>query len=293
MTWLKWFAVVILVLIVVLAALAAFGTWRWNAATRALNERLEAARLPPTPARYDAARELEGLPPPVQRYFRSALTDGQPMVAAASLAHRGTFNLAAEGPDRWIPFTSAQRVTTRRPGFVWDARMVMGPGLAVHVHDAYVAGEGLLHPAVLGLVSLTALRGTSPEPGGVAQGEFMRYLAEAAWVPTTLLPSQGVRWSVVDDQSAEATLADGAVTATLRFRFDAQTGLIDSVRAEARGRMVGQRVVMTPWEGRWSDHAPRDGMRVPMSGEVAWLTPEGRRAYWRGTVTDLAYVFTR
>ncbi|MCK7496613.1 MAG: hypothetical protein MZW92_41150 [Comamonadaceae bacterium] len=78
----------------------------------------------------------------------------------------------------------------------------MMPGLAVHVHDAYVAGEGILHPAVMGLISLTDLRGTSPEPGGVAQGEFLRYLAEAAWYPTALLPSQGVRWIAVDDNAA-------------------------------------------------------------------------------------------
>ena len=34
-------------------------------------------------------------------------------------------------------------------------------------------------------------------------------------------------------------------------------------------------------------------MKVPMSGEVAWLTPDGRRTYWRGTVTALAYETVR
>lgn len=291
--WIKWIAVAIVGLVVLFAALSAFGAWRWSVATRALTDRLEAARMPLVTARYNAARELEGLPPPVQRFFRAALTDGQPIVAAASLAHRGSFNLAAEGPDRWIPFTSTQRITTRRPGFVWDARMAMGPGLAVHVHDAYVAGEGILHPAVLGLVSLTDLRGSSPEPGGVAQGEFMRYVAEAAWYPTALLPSQGARWAAVDEHAAQVTLADGTVSATLLFRFDPRTGLIDSVRAEARGRMVGKGVVMTPWQGRWSDYAVRDGMRVPMSGEVAWLTPAGRRTYWRGQVTRIDFTSAR
>jgi hypothetical protein len=65
------------------------------------------------------------------------------------------------------------------------------------------------------------------------------------------------------------------------------------VRAEARGRTVGQGVVMTPWEGRWWDYAQHDGMTVPMRGEVAWLTPDGRRSYWRGQVTTLAYEFVR
>lgn len=291
--WIKWVAVVAAVLLAVFAFLSAFGAWRWNAGTRGLMERLEAARRDAPPSRFDAERDLAGLPPAVQRFFRAALADGTPLVAAASLEHRGTFNLPAEGPDRWVPFTSTQRVTMRRPGFIWNARMAMAPGLTVHVHDAYVAGEGILHPAVLGLISLTELRGTSPEPGGVAHGEFMRFVAEAAWYPTALLPSQGARWAAVDEHSAQVALADGAVVTSLLLRFDPGTGLIDTVHAGARGRTVGEAVVMTPWEGRWSDYAEQGGIMVPMSGEVAWLTPEGRRPYWRGKVTALVYQFMR
>jgi hypothetical protein len=96
----------------------------------------------------------------------------------------------------------------------------------------------------------------------------------------------------VDAVSARATLTDGPVSLTLTFHFDAD-GTMRSVRAEARGRTVGGRIVMTPWEGRWSDVQLRDGMRVPMAGEVAWLTPQGRKPYWRGTITSMQYAFAR
>ncbi len=33
-------------------------------------------------------------------------------------------------------------------------------------------------------------------------------------------------------------------------------------------------------------------MRVPMSGEVAWLLASGRKTYWRGRITSLRYEFT-
>jgi hypothetical protein len=46
----------------------------------------------------------------------------------------------------------------------------MLPGMIVRVHDAYIAGEGMLHASLFGLVSLVDLRGT-PE---MAQGELMR-----------------------------------------------------------------------------------------------------------------------
>lgn len=286
MTWMKWLVWTVVLVVLIWAALAALGASRWSRATRALDAKIEAARTVSAVRRYDA-REVDGLPLPVRRYFHTVLKDGQPIIAAASVDHAGNFNVG-ESVDQWKPFTSRQRVVTRRPGFVWDGRVVMLPGLPVHVHDAYVAGTGILHPAILGLFSLIDLRGE----GELARGELMRFLAEAAWYPTALLPSQGVRWEAVDNHSARATLVDGPLSLTLLFRFDDQ-GLIESARADARGRTVGKTIVMTPWEGRWSDYQERDGMRVPITGEVAWLAPEGRKPYWRGSVTSLRYEFVR
>lgn len=273
-----------LVLVVVIAML--YGESRWRSGTSELRGRLEAARVPIVPVNFDR-RELERAPAPLQRYLRAVLADGQPIVAAVSVEHTGTFNTGA-AIEQWKPFASTQRVVTRRPGFDWDARVELMPGIPVRVHDAYVAGEGLLHVAVLGLVSLVNLRGR----GEIAQGELMRFVAEAVWYPTALLPSQGVVWDPVDDHSARATLRDGDVTLTLLFGFSAD-GLIETVRADARGRTEGGKVVPTPWQCRVWNYAMRDGMRVPLDGEVAWLLPGGARPYWRGHITKLSYEFAR
>jgi hypothetical protein len=164
----------------------------------------------------------------------------------------------------------------------------MMPGLTVRAYDAYVAGEGILHASLFGVVSLVNLRGT-PE---MAQGELMRFFAEAPWYPTALLPSQGVQWEAVDDTSAKATLKDSATTLTMLFRFN-ENGLIESVRAEARGRTVSGAVIPTPWEGQWSNYELRDGMRIPIEGEVAWMLPEGPKPYWRGRITNVIYEWAR
>jgi len=188
MTWLPWLVALMLglgLLVSTLLGLAAYGASRWARATRVLLQQLEAARLPATTPRYDA-RELSGLPPPVQRYFRAVLRDGQRIVSAVTVTHSGTFNLDPAG-ERWKPFTSQQRVVTRRPGFVWDARVAIMPGLAVHVHDAYIAGAGILKPALLGLYPLADLHGS----GEMARGELIRYLSEAAWLPP---PARQAYW---------------------------------------------------------------------------------------------------
>lgn len=63
----------------------------------------------------------------------------------------------------------------------------MATGLPVHVHDAYVAGDGILTATVFGL--LTVMK--QPDTPELVQGELMRFFAEVAWHPTALLPSQG------------------------------------------------------------------------------------------------------
>ncbi|HOM30335.1 MAG TPA: hypothetical protein PLS81_12905 [Deltaproteobacteria bacterium] len=275
-----------LFLAVIFAVAAAFGAYRWEAKTRQIRLRLEEAREPASRRKVDF-RELEGLPTPVQRYFRAVLKDGQPMVEGVHARHAGSFNMG-EDSEKWRPFASDQRVVTARAGIDWDARVSMLPGLRVHVHDAYVAGEGILQSALLGLVPLVDVRGG----GEVARGELMRFFAEAAWYPTALLPGPGVRWEAIDDRSARGVLTDGAVTLSLLFTFG-EDGLIETVCAQDRPRMVDGRLVPTPWCGRFWNYQERSGMMVPVDGEVSWLLPGGARPYWRGRLTDIVYEFAR
>jgi len=262
------------------------GARRWRATTDGMRARLETQRISSEFPRYDA-RQLEGQPAPVQRYFRAVLKDGQPIIAGATVELTGTFNLSASG-EQWKPFTSRQWFVTRRAGFLWDAQIAMLPGVAVRVFDACIGGEGMLRAMVLGLFTVADVRGS----GEIARGELMRFLAEMAWCPTALLPSQGVRWEAVDDHSANATIVDGPHTLTLLFTFN-DAGLIDSAQAEARGAMVDKELVLLPWEGRWFDYRVHDGMVLPFGGEAAWLRPEGRRPYFRGAVTLLSHQFSQ
>ncbi len=232
-----------------------------------------------------SVNELEGLPAPVQRYFRAVLTDGQPIIAAATIEMAGTINLSATA-EQWKPFTSRQRVVTRRPGFLWDAQVTMFPGVPASVLDSYVAGQGRLKAKLLGLLTVAEAHGA----GELARGEFMRYFAEAAWYPTALLPSQSVRWQAVDETAANATIVDGPIALTLLFSFN-EAGLISSVRADSRGAGVGKDMVMLPWDCGLSDYQPHDGMLIPRTGEAAWLRAEGRKAYFVGHIKKLSYEF--
>jgi hypothetical protein len=135
MGWLTWAGAVLVSLAVVATAAAAYGSARWTQGTRALRAGLEAARLPANVTRYDA-REIEGLPAPVQRYFRAVLTDGQAVVTAVTVEHSGTFNMSAAG-QQWKPFTSNQQ------GRFWGHEVRGGMLVPLQGEAAWLLPEGV------------------------------------------------------------------------------------------------------------------------------------------------------
>lgn len=234
--------------------------------------------------RFDPA-EVAGLPPPVRRFFDSALTPGQRVVSRASCRQAGTFLVRA--PRTWRPFLGEQRFATAPPSFAWDARIRLLPGIAIAVHDVLESGQGSVSARLLGLVRLASAGGTP----AIAVSALQRYLAEAVLLPTALLPREGAAWTGIDDRRARVAITAGATTASLDFTFGAD-GLVESVFAPDRPRdLGGGRAVPTPWRGRWWDDVARDGMRVPSRGEVEWVLPEGPLPYWRASVTGLEYAY--
>lgn len=227
-----------------------------------------------------SVRQLEGLPAPVIRYFTFALTPGQRAIRRAHLRFAGRF---AAKPNAWAPFTAEQHVSARPPGFVWDARIAMMPVVPVRVRDSYVGGEGSMRAAVASVVSVTNQHGTKE----IAAAALQRFLAEAVWLPTALLPRDGLVWSAIDDDNARVTLTDGATTASLDVRFSAN-GEIESV-STMRYRDVNGTPVLTPWFGTHTDYIRLDGMMIPTKGEVSWVLAEGRVPYWRGRVIEARF----
>ncbi|MBS1158079.1 MAG: hypothetical protein H6R15_498 [Proteobacteria bacterium] len=278
---LTWGFILIAMVLSAAAGTVMLGRRRWQRETAARRTMMRAACFPSSVATYDR-REIEALPPPVKRYFEAALQDGQAMVASVRFAQQGQFR-QDEKKDTWQPFRATQLATMHPPGFDWDARIRMAPGLDVWVRDAYALGVGSLRASLLGVLTVADLHDTAAS----ARGELMRYLAEAAWYPTALLPSQGVLWEGIDEASARATLGDGTTTVTLEFRFGTD-GLIASVWAESRPRSETE---AAPWLCRISCYEQRGGMRVPALGEVEWELPSGPAPYFRGRMTDIDYEF--
>jgi hypothetical protein len=227
--------------------------------------------------------DLDDLPDPVRRYLSSALPTDRSAVDSVRIRQGGELRLG-DASSPWKPFTATHHVTVDPPGFFWDASIRLAPLVSAGVHDVYRNGDGSARVSLFGVVPIDD---ADPSPE-LNEAELLRYLAEAVWYPTALLPGDGVTWEPIDDRTAKATIEHGDASASLEFSFG-EDDAVTRVYADERHRRVDGGFEPTPWSGYWSDYRTRDGMRIPMAGEVVWHLPDGDLNAWRGRVTGISY----
>ena len=273
----------LVVLLAGLFSLGAWGSWKWQTDTSAAISRLDCVPVS-NPLTYDPTVELRGLPAPVQRYFRNVLRPGQVIIRKMRNTQQGEFQMGS-GDRGWRAMQASQISVARNPGFLWDARIAMVPGLLnAQVRDSYARGTASMTAKVLGLVTLVDAA-SGPE---LAAGALQRYLGEAIWFPTALLPSQGVVWTPIDDNAAKATLNDNGVTASLDFAFS-PTGEVTGTYTNARFREEGGKYTVQPWGSSCWNYADRGGVRIPLQAEVSWILDGKRVPYWRARIVEIEF----
>jgi uncharacterized protein DUF6920 len=221
---------------------------------------------------------LDSVPSPVARFLSRSLTEGQPLIDTLHVEQTGEFRVG----ESWQPFRATQRFTVEPAGFVWDARIAMMPLLPVLVRDSYVGGSAAMQGEIGGVYPLV----NQSQRRELDAGALQRFLAEAVWFPTALLPRENLKWDPIDDHRARATLTDSHTTVSVEFRFN-DAGDVAEIFAPDRYAENHGRYEPKPWVVRCSEYESRAGMRIPVQCEVAWIEATGPAPYWRGRIVEV------
>jgi len=222
-----------------------------------------------------AESELEGLPGPVRRYLRAAITPGTPLVTAARLRMDGHIKVG-----RWLPFHARQTLDPHH-GFQWTARAAG----VISGFDRYQDGRGEMRWKLLGLIPLMHTDGPD-----VSRSAAARAAAEAIWVPTALLPRFGVEWSAADDEHLTARYRVDAVEIEVHYLLDG-AGRLRSVVFDRWGDPDGAGTWgMHPFGGEVTAWATFDGLTIPSAGRFGWFFGTDhcdRGEFFRYRITEL------
>lgn len=122
---------------------------------------------------------------------------------------------------------------------------------------------------------------------------MQRYLAEAVWLPTALLPIENLQWRAIDDERALATLTDTDLSVSLEFRFNDSGEIIGVYTPGRYFREDDGSYVLKPWAGYHRAYEERSGIRIPIEGGVEWQLPNGRLPYCILKIVGIEYEFAR
>lgn len=228
--------------------------------------------------------EIQDLPVPVKKYLHLALKHGAAMIHSASMSQAGGFRAKPE-MNGWSDMAALQVFSTNPRAFVWDASISVTQGISIQVRDSYIGGKGAMRVKLISLLPLVDAESADE----LNEGALQRYLAEAVWFPTALLPSQGVTWSAMTSNKAWACINDSGSTASLEFEFNS-AGEIVSVYSPGRYREISGKYEKTPWKGYFSDYREIDRYLIPTSARVEWHLHDRIYPYWQAKLHDISYL---
>lgn len=228
-------------------------------------------------------KDIEGLPDPVQRYFRYALKDGQKYIRFARMKAVGEFR--RPGQERWTRATVSEYFTTEPPGLIFDAVMKQNRVLWFDVRDKYHHGKAGMFVNVFS--GFNVLDESDVRELNITT--LLRWAGEAVMFPTALLPSEYIRWEPIDKNSAKAIITDGNNTGTYRFYFN-DVGEIVRYESDDRYDRIEGRFQKVRSIAHRSHYKEIDGIRVPTKFLIVRILPDGtHEEFWKGEVTDIQF----
>ncbi len=216
--------------------------------------------------------QLDGLPEPVQRYFRLVLKEGQPYISYVRLTHIGKFKTGLD--KKWMNIKGEQYYTTDTPAYIWK-----GTTAFFTARDFYIRDKGGLIVTLLSMVNIVNEKGPSLD-----QGELLRWLAECVWFPTALLPSERLRWSAVDNNHAKLTFNYKELSLDFLVTFNSGGEIV-----EMKTQRYMDKKRMETWICKMHNYKWINNVKVPTQCDVSWRLATRDFAYADFKITKIEY----
>lgn len=263
---------------------AIYAAFAWGPfGLRAEYESRTAARLVRlSPNQLLTERDLEPLPPQIQRYLRYVGVVGHPRVSAFRVHFRGRIRSGPDAP--WMEFTGQQQNFADSPArfFSMDATM---HGLPVYGLHAYENEQARMQVKVLSLFSVVDAAGTD-----FTKTETVTLFNDMCIMAPATLVDPNIGWREVDAQHVVGTYTNGRFVIHATLSFD-ETGALVNFWSDDRPSLAadGTHFVAQRWSTPIGGFRSQGAFRLPSRGEGRYGEGANEYAYIQFDDLDVSY----
>jgi hypothetical protein len=198
----------------------------------------------------------EGLPAPVERFYKTVYGDEIPVIETVVIKGRADISpFGVKLPARFLFVHNAGKDYRHYFEATWFGIPVM------KVNERYLDGKTLFEPPVGDPINNDA---------STNQAANLAVWAEAAWFPSIWITDPRVRWESVDDKTALLFVPFEDQEENFVMRFNPDTGLLDSMEA-MRFRDSGPQAKKILWITRNIEGKKIEGTQLDTVGSATWL----------------------
>jgi hypothetical protein len=199
---------------------------------------------------------LEGLPAPVERFYRQVYGDRVPVIESAVISGRATLRPVMRFPafPSRFRFThiAGQDYRHYLEATIFGMPLIKG-------NEHFLNGKGHLDLGPIGV---------SQGPN-TDQGANLGLWAESVWLPSIWITDPRVRWEAVDDVTALMVVPFGDQEERLVMRFDPQTGMLRFLEAMRYREATDEAKIL--WICEAMEWTEIDGYSLPGVGRITWF----------------------
>jgi hypothetical protein len=196
-----------------------------------------------------------GLPAPVERFYKLVYGDEIPVITTAVVKGRAVMSpFGIKLPARFIFIHNAGKDYRHYIEATWFGLPIM------KVNEGYVDQRSFFESPM----------GNIYNDASTNQAANLAVWAEAVWFPSIWVIDEHVRWEPVDEETALLYVPFGAQEENFVVRFDPETGLLDTMEA-MRYRDAGPQAKKILWITESLQGKNFDGTYLSTAGSATWF----------------------